>query len=298
MKPVFAKENGRWSTVYNSEKYQDVYFVGFRVKFDGSEKLQTLTIKTDKNYSVALSYSIDGSSDVVCDEFSWTNALLQAANQDGYCAARPKEFELHTKESEYYYALTEASKSAIWKDHKEAMDLFRHSFTAGTAFALPNTKPGPKFQNNASELQSTSSISIDQELSPLSEEITKQVTFKEVSNNRTRKANAPHENSPQYSLIINPEVKPSQIKETHPSLMSNISMMVIGGFIAAAGITAIAIAFTVLNAATFGVAGLLVTGLGVAATLSGAGLFATGAYKHLHTIGEDSLGLSGNLVHQ
>ncbi|ETO93938.1 hypothetical protein [Legionella oakridgensis] len=147
MKPIFAKENGRWSTVYHSEKYQDVHYVGFKVKFAESEELQTLTIKTTAHYSSALSYSIDGNPDVICDEHSWVNALLQAANQDGYFADRPKEFELHTEESEYWYALTEKCKQAIWQEHREVMELFRHSFTAGSAIALPNTQPGPKYRH-------------------------------------------------------------------------------------------------------------------------------------------------------
>jgi hypothetical protein len=156
MKPVFAIENGRWSTVYNSETYQDVHYVGFRVKFEGSEQLQTLTIKTDKARSLALSYSIDDSSYVMCDELSWTNALLKASTQSSYSDASPKEFELHTKGSKYYYALTVASQAALLEKHREELDLFIRSFTVGMSFGLPNTKPGPKLQNDAPPLQSPS----------------------------------------------------------------------------------------------------------------------------------------------
>ncbi len=59
----------------------------------------------------------------------------------------------------------------------------------------------------------------------------------------------------------------------------NISMMVFGGFIAALGVTAVAIAFTSLHAATFGIAGVAVAGIGIAALTSGVGLFASGAYR-------------------
>ena len=62
---------------------------------------------------------------------------------------------------------------------------------------------------------------------------------------------------------------------------SNISMMVLGGFIAAAGIAAVAVAFTVLNAATFGVAGGGLACAGAAAALSGVGLFAAGTKKYI-----------------
>lgn len=65
-----------------------------------------------------------------------------------------------------------------------------------------------------------------------------------------------------------------QTNETNPLPMSHISMMVLGGFIATAGIAVIALAFTVLNAATFGISGILLAGAGIAATLTGAGLFA------------------------
>lgn len=79
--------------------------------------------------------------------------------------------------------------------------------------------------------------------------------------------------------------------ETH-----SISMMVLGGFIATVGITAIAIAFTVLNTATFGTAGLVMAGIGFAAALSGVGLFATGAYKNKSTTSDISLDHSNNVV--
>lgn len=94
-----------------------------------------------------------------------------------------------------------------------------------------------------------------------------------------------------------PSLKSSQTEETNASSMSNISisMMVLGGFIAAAGIAAVAIAFTLLNAATLGIPGLVLAVAGVAASLAGAGLFATG-YKDRQTTPEDSLDLSTIVV--
>jgi len=83
--------------------------------------------------------------------------------------------------------------------------------------------------------------------------------------------------SPQASsnLSSSPTSPPShQTEETNSLSMSNISMMVLGGFIAVAGIAAIAVAFTVLNAATLGIPGLFLAGAGIAAVLTGCGLFA------------------------
>ncbi|MBA3536333.1 MAG: hypothetical protein H0T84_06975, partial [Tatlockia sp.] len=128
-------------------------------------------------------------------------------------------------------------------------------------------------------------ISIGHEQSPLSEEIIRQVsTTKEVANT---------ENQTEFFRKIIEETL-SDIKKEHIATdkieiessqiysrsAMNINMMVLGGFIAAAGIVAVAVAFTVLNATTFGVPGLVVAGIGVAVALSGIGLFATGAYKN------------------
>ncbi len=73
----------------------------------------------------------------------------------------------------------------------------------------------------------------------------------------------------------------------------NISMMVLGGFITTAGIATVAIAFAVLNAAAFCVA----AGVGLAAVMSGIGLFATGTNKNRQTNADVSLAFSDSPVH-
>jgi len=71
-------------------------------------------------------------------------------------------------------------------------------------------------------------------------------------------------------FIGNPN-NPFHIPNTH----HNINMQILGAFIAAVGIAAIAVAFTVLNAATLGIPGVVVAGAGLAAALTGLGLFKT-----------------------
>lgn len=147
-------------------------------------------------------------------------------------------------------------------------------------------------------------ISIGHEQSPWNEDITGQVSIiKEFENNGPRNdlfkniigqelSNIKKEliaADKAAELLKNPAIKSSQLQEENTSSISNVSMMVLGGFIATAGIAAVAIAFTVLNAATFGIAGLVVAGIGVAAALSGVGLFATGAYKNKNTTSDISL---------
>ncbi|CEG55634.1 hypothetical protein [Legionella fallonii] len=73
------------------------------------------------------------------------------------------------------------------------------------------------------------------------------------------------------------------------SSFSNISMQVLGGFLAAIGAAAVAVAFVVLNAATLGLAGLITAGLGVASILGGVGLFGTGAYRGCQSTPDASL---------
>lgn len=90
-----------------------------------------------------------------------------------------------------------------------------------------------------------------------------------------------------------PQGRPD-LERNSPS-MTNISMVVLGGFIAAAGIAAVAIAFTVLNAATLGIPGLVTAAIGAAAVLSGIGLFATELSKSRNTIPRDSMSHNNHL---
>lgn len=88
-------------------------------------------------------------------------------------------------------------------------------------------------------------------------------------------------------------LKSSQTEETNSLLMDNMSMMVLGGFIAAVGIAAIAIAFTLLNAATLALPGVVLAGIGAALTVMG--LFAS-ANRNSQTNPENSLDFSTNPV--
>lgn len=149
-KPVFAKENGRWNEASNGK---NTHYTGFVVKFDGLEKLQTLIIQSDKDRSMAYSYSINGGSDIACNKFSWTNALFQAATkQEFYSSIAPKEFELRTEGNEYYYDVTEESRAEISKANEESIGILRHRFP-GAPMLLRTAKPGPKFLDNESELK-------------------------------------------------------------------------------------------------------------------------------------------------
>lgn len=164
-------------------------------------------------------------------------------------------------------------------------------------------------------------ISIGNEQRPLAKKITKQVLVKKVSDIGNRKklffniietecrdieekllstdiALKLQKNINLDAAKLNSEVKPSLKNATPIPSKMDINMMVLGGFIAVAGIAAVAIAFTVINTASFGAAGLAVAIVGVAATLAGVGLFATEFYTNRQTTTNESLNFSGNFVHQ
>ena len=69
-------------------------------------------------------------------------------------------------------------------------------------------------------------------------------------------------------------------KAKNTAIMSNLSMQVLGGFIAALGGAVVATAFVILNAATFNTLGVIVATLGVSSVLAGVGLFARGTLKN------------------
>lgn len=156
-------------------------------------------------------------------------------------------------------------------------------------------------------------ISIGHEQFPLSEEITRQVSsIKEVAStdshdelfkriienelNNTRKYLLVADKAEQ--LNINTKIKLPETEAISTSSTMDISMIILGGFIAAAGIAAVAIAFTVLNAATLGTVGLVVAVVGATAALSGVGLFATGTTRNKQTTYDESLNLSEHLVYK
>lgn len=65
--------------------------------------------------------------------------------------------------------------------------------------------------------------------------------------------------------------------------------------LAVVGYAAVALAF-LLNNASFGTVGLVVTGLGVASIFGGVGLFANGIYKNERTTDNEILDASACLV--
>lgn len=116
----------------------------------------------------------------------------------------------------------------------------------------------------------------------------------EIKFNNTKKELLAADKADQFNK--NTEIKCSQSEETTNSSTMNINMVVLRGFIAVAGITAVALAFSVLNSTTFGVAALVLVGIGVAASLSGVGLFACRTYKNKSTSSDISLDHSDNLT--
>jgi hypothetical protein len=96
------------------------------------------------------------------------------------------------------------------------------------------------------------------------------------------------------------EVCEERMPENKSSFCTNgTCMLVLGGFITALGLAAVALSYVVLNAATLGIAGLVMTGVGVAMLVAGTGFFALGKQSKSNTSEEvidlvDGLSLSAN----
>lgn len=148
MKAIYAIEVSRWGTSYNDNRLKDKYFSSFDVKFNDADELHRLTVTTTADGKQALSYSLDTEPELQCKESSWINALLQAANKGQYCAALPKEFELHEEGNEYYYALTQASKQQIQQTHEESIRMLTERYPEGFTTSVPDTSPGLKMADN------------------------------------------------------------------------------------------------------------------------------------------------------
>ncbi|BCA95881.1 hypothetical protein TUM19329_22420 [Legionella antarctica] len=107
----------------------------------------------------------------------------------------------------------------------------------------------------------------------------------------TNSLNTPSIHEHLISLLVQTSTEDSQngarrldndqkiVVENPPSVSCNFKMQILGGFITALGASAVAIAFIALNAGTFGIAGLVLAGVGIAATLAGVGLFARSSIK-------------------
>ncbi len=109
--------------------------------------------------------------------------------------------------------------------------------------------------------------------------------YQAITNNNTIMVHDMRQNQ-----IVDPGIQVSSTIHTPSSSEQNISMQILEGFIAVLGCAAVAIGFTVLNAATLGIAGLVLTSLGAAAVLGGIGLF---SYKHSKTSNHQSTSLIG-----
>ncbi|WP_367608472.1 hypothetical protein [Legionella sp. W05-934-2] len=72
---------------------------------------------------------------------------------------------------------------------------------------------------------------------------------------------------------------------------SNVYMPVLSGFIAGLGVASVAVAFTLLNASSLGLVGLVVAGVGVAAVLTSVGMFGMSSYKATENAYDSSVSL-------
>jgi kynureninase len=243
MKPVSAI----CTSVY-SESHPKKHYVRFQVTFAESNQNGSLTIETDKHhrYAIASELTLFGNGAInkgyqPWEVNSWQDALLNAwlryINVTGYCAATSQDM---------VFELQHQDNSYCYELTAESKKLARSMYTRGTMINEDGTE--------------SHIVLIPQENPDL---FTQSASYSE-------KANCSEEDESSTSTD-----KTNKYEFLNTSF-SNIDFQIISGFMFAAGALAIAVAFTVLNAASCGVAGLVVGGLGVAAVLTGIGLFKTG----------------------
>lgn len=185
----------------------------------------------------------------------------------------------------------------------EQWDLFNHSrfYTLYNKLILPvsltdTPQPGRAFKLFTSCFDvdlDTDELSFNQDNLILffNEEIGRRVTgltFKYTTTNKIQPLPVEVEDiesSDEELELLQPECNtalgatPAQTLSAPQATQASFNMAILGGFISAMGALAVALAFTALNAATLGLAGIVVASIGAASLLGGLGLFSYSVVK-------------------
>lgn len=203
----------------------------------------------------------------------------------------PKTTEQHAFLVTTYNKVRFTGVSPIW-DHIETLVKTQLQQEIGELYATEDggisflfdelMKKGPAIRLDALTLEPLQKAIVQLPFAALSlkkADITKNLSFPHSLNKLT--SDLPNINNTfrtperHYSL-------PLKVK----TFSTNISMQILGGFMAVVGSAAIATAFIFLNASTLGLAGLATAGLGAAFLVAGIGLF--GAYNYKQSKANES----------
>ncbi len=99
------------------------------------------------------------------------------------------------------------------------------------------------------------------------------------------------------SLSANQKVEEQNDASEQNSCITALSMQILGGTIAVLGIAAVALAFTVLNASTLGIGGVVALAIGAALILAGVGFFAKGMVDNCRALDSDPLSLDPRSIY-
>jgi len=240
MKPKFAICTQVYSNIYPSRENE--HYVCFEVDFDDNQMKQLLTVKTNKNHRKPFEFKLNEFGSFT-DQFepwqndSWQNALFMAwqryTSVSGYCAAITDEL--------------------IYELQEQEDGQFCYELTDNSKRQIATLYPRFTTIN--------------------SEGIEEHGMF--VPENKPTWFNTPSGATEIPGGSKNDEILIETISEhgSEAPFMTPFNMQVLSGFMMALGTAAIAIAFSLLNAATLGAAGVVVASVGLVSLVAGCGFF-------------------------
>lgn len=267
-------------TLVYSETYDDYaaesnHFVCFHVIFPEKdlggilkEQKGILTVKTDSDHRNPITSKMELYGDGIIKKFelwqehSWQNALFKAwtryTSATGYEAATTRELVYELQEQEdgsFSYDLNTQSKKLASTKYSHGI-MQNEDGTESHIVIVPKSEPDwfkePRVAKDSPETPTLASAG--ESYKP------------HLKNNELSKTDSSIEQNKQSSQ-----------NGCLQSLFEHINLQLISGFMVALGAAAVAVAFTLLNAASLGTAGLVVASIGLASIITGIGFFKAGS---------------------
>ena len=181
-----------------------------------------------------------------------------------------KEMENNLEETHQFSTTCEQLKDLITLSNSKLSDVLKDKFNMDTN---NTTLPLIEIFTTSDEQETSSEEANDHSSSRCTSSGDDLSSLEHTNNEKTIELNTTQ--SGDLNALI--EIEASSLNVTtldfSQTIDTNISMQILGGFIATLGVAAIAIAFTILNAATLGIPGVALAVSGVVMTLMGYGIF-------------------------
>lgn len=235
MKPKFAICTQVYSNIYPSRKNE--HYVCFEVDFDDNQMKHMLTVKTDKHHSKPFEFKLN--------EFGNFTDQFEPWQNDSWQNALFMAWQRYTSVSGYCAAIT---TELIYELQEQEDGHFCYELTDNSKRQIAALYP--RFTRMNSEGIEEHGMLVPE----------KEPTWF----NTPSRAIAIPESTPIGSISENGDELP---------FMTPFNMQILSGFMMVLGTAAVAIAFSLLNAATLGAAGVVVASVGLVSLVAGCGFF-------------------------